>query len=90
VMTMAGTVTVETGMVVTLPGRVTVTAGSVVTPPGTVMNTGGPEEVAPEQPNASRARAMRQAVEAWMKGVPLKEFAEDHKELETALKFWGT
>ena len=36
------------------------------------------------------ARAMVQAAEAWMKRVPLSEYAEDHKELETALKFWGS
>lgn len=34
------------------------------------------------------ARAMIQAVEAWMKGIPLKEYSKDHKELQTALKFW--
>jgi ribulose-bisphosphate carboxylase large chain len=36
------------------------------------------------------ARAMVQAAEAWMKRVPLSKYAEDHKELETALKFWGS
>lgn len=36
------------------------------------------------------AKAMIQAVEAWMKGIPLKEYSKDHKELETALKFWGS
>ena len=36
------------------------------------------------------ARAMRQTVDAWMKGIPLKEYAKDHKELEIALNFWGT
>jgi ribulose-bisphosphate carboxylase large chain len=36
------------------------------------------------------ARAMVQAAEAWMKRVPLSEYAADHKELETALKFWGS
>jgi ribulose 1,5-bisphosphate carboxylase large subunit-like protein len=33
---------------------------------------------------------MRQTVDAWMKGIPLKEYAKDHKELETALNYWGT
>lgn len=37
---------------------------------------------------AAGARAMIQAVEAWMREIPLKEYAKDHKELETALKFW--
>jgi ribulose-bisphosphate carboxylase large chain len=36
------------------------------------------------------ARAMVQAAEAWMKRVPLFEYAKDHKELDTALKFWGS
>jgi ribulose-bisphosphate carboxylase large chain len=38
----------------------------------------------------SGAKAMVQAAEAWMKRVPLSEYAADHKELETALKFWGS
>jgi ribulose 1,5-bisphosphate carboxylase large subunit-like protein len=33
---------------------------------------------------------MVQAVEAWQKKIPLKEYAKDHKELETALKYWGS
>ncbi len=36
------------------------------------------------------ARAMVQAVEAWQKKIPLQEYAKDHKELETALKYWGS
>jgi ribulose-bisphosphate carboxylase large chain len=36
------------------------------------------------------ARAMVQAVDAWRMQIPLKEYAKDHKELETALKFWGS
>jgi ribulose-bisphosphate carboxylase large chain len=35
------------------------------------------------------AKAMVQATEAWMKQIPLSEYAKDHKELETALNFWG-
>ncbi len=35
------------------------------------------------------ARAMRQAVDAVMKGIPLKEYAEEHKELKLALEKWG-
>jgi ribulose-bisphosphate carboxylase large chain len=34
------------------------------------------------------AKAMRQAVEAAMKGVALPEFAEKHKELRVALETW--
>lgn len=35
------------------------------------------------------ARAMVQAVEAWRAGVSAEEYAESHKELEAALKFWS-
>lgn len=31
---------------------------------------------------------MRQALKAVMIGVPLREYAEDHKELKTALNLW--
>jgi ribulose 1,5-bisphosphate carboxylase large subunit-like protein len=33
---------------------------------------------------------MVQAAEAWMRRIPLSEYSKDHKELETALKFWGS
>jgi ribulose-bisphosphate carboxylase large chain len=36
------------------------------------------------------ARAMVQATEAWMKHIPLSEYAKDHRELEAALNFWGS
>lgn len=36
----------------------------------------------------SGAKAMRQALNAVMMGVPLREYAEDHKELKTALDIW--
>jgi ribulose-bisphosphate carboxylase large chain len=35
------------------------------------------------------AEAMRQAVTAVLEGKPLKEYAESHKELRTALKLWS-
>jgi len=35
------------------------------------------------------AKAMRQAVDAALEGVPLKEYARAHVELETALRIWG-
>ncbi len=35
------------------------------------------------------ARAMVQAVEAWMAGVSAEKYARSHKELEAALKFWS-
>jgi len=36
----------------------------------------------------SGAKAMRQAVDAKMQGVSLKEYAETHKELWAALEIW--
>ncbi|MDD1717088.1 MAG: RuBisCO large subunit C-terminal-like domain-containing protein, partial [Methanoregulaceae archaeon] len=39
---------------------------------------------------ASGARAMRQAVDAYMAGVSAEEYALDHYELERALKQWGS
>ena len=35
------------------------------------------------------AKAMRQAIEAFMKGVDLSEYAKSHPELAEALKYWG-
>ena len=34
------------------------------------------------------ATAMRQAVDATLKGITLSEYAKTHKELETALQIW--
>jgi ribulose-bisphosphate carboxylase large chain len=34
------------------------------------------------------ARAMRQAVQATLEKVPLREFAKKHKELKVALEIW--
>jgi ribulose-bisphosphate carboxylase large chain len=39
---------------------------------------------------AAGARAMRQAVDAFLEGVSASEYATDHVELERALKLWGT
>ncbi|MGC8912083.1 MAG: RuBisCO large subunit C-terminal-like domain-containing protein [Nitrososphaeria archaeon] len=43
-------------------------------------------------PNGTRegATAMRQAIDATLRGIPLEEYAKDHKELEKALQHWGT
>lgn len=38
----------------------------------------------------SGAKAMRQAVDATMQDIPLKEYAGTHKELRTALEIWET
>ena len=35
------------------------------------------------------AKAMRQAVDATLREVPLSEYAKTHRELETALQMWG-
>lgn len=35
-------------------------------------------------------RAMRQAVEAYQKGIPVEEYAKKHEELAAAVKRWGT
>jgi len=53
-----------------------------------IVQAGGGVHGHPDGTTAG-ARAMVQAVEAWQKKIPLKEYAKDHKELETALKYWG-
>lgn len=42
-------------------------------------------------PNGTRAgaTAMRQAIDASVKGIPLDEYAKDHKELSLAIQQWG-
>ena len=35
------------------------------------------------------ARALRHAIDAVMKNIPLKEYAKHHKELNAAIKKWG-
>jgi len=54
-----------------------------------IVQAGGGVHGHPEGTTAG-AKAMVQAVEAWLKQIPLQEYAKDHKELETALKFWGS
>jgi ribulose-bisphosphate carboxylase large chain len=36
------------------------------------------------------ARALRQAMDATLKGIPIEEAAKKHEELAAALKRWGT
>lgn len=36
------------------------------------------------------AKAMVQAVDAWIQGIEVKEYAKDHRELGIALSLWGT
>jgi ribulose-bisphosphate carboxylase large chain len=54
-----------------------------------IIQAGGGVHGHPDGTEAG-ARAMVQAVEAWQEQIPLKEYAKDHKELETALRFWGS
>jgi len=54
-----------------------------------IIQAGGGVHGHPDGTTAG-ARAMLQAMQAWQEQIPLKEYAKDHKELETALKFWGS
>ncbi len=54
-----------------------------------IIQAGGGVHGHPDGTTAG-ARAMVQAADAWLKHIPLKEYAKDHKELETALRFWGS
>lgn len=54
-----------------------------------IVQAGGGVHGHPDGTTAG-ARAMVQAVEAWQKKIPLQEYAKDHKELETALIYWGS
>jgi len=54
-----------------------------------IVQAGGGVHGHPDGTTAG-AKAMVQAVEAWLKQIPLQEYAKDRKELETALKFWGS
>jgi ribulose-bisphosphate carboxylase large chain len=42
-------------------------------------------------PNGTRAGAiaMREAIDAAVKGIPLEEYAKNHKELDSAIRHWG-
>lgn len=53
-----------------------------------VIQVGGGVIGHPDGPRAG-AMAVRQALEALSKGVPLQEYAETHKELRRALEKWG-
>jgi len=54
-----------------------------------IVQAGGGVHGHPDGTTAG-ARAMVQAVEAWQKRIPIEVYAKDHKELETALKYWVT
>jgi ribulose-bisphosphate carboxylase large chain len=54
-----------------------------------VLQAGGGIHGHPDGTTAG-ARAMRQAVDAYMEGKSAEDYAKDHYELERALKKWGT
>jgi ribulose-bisphosphate carboxylase large chain len=54
-----------------------------------ILQAGGGIHGHPDGTRAG-ARAMRQAVDAFMAGVTAEEYAKDHYELDRALKHWGT
>lgn len=53
-----------------------------------VIQVGGGVLGHPDGPRAGAA-AVRQAIEAYLKGIPLDEYAVTHKELKRALEKWG-
>jgi len=53
----------------------------------TVIQAGGGIHGHP-QGTVAGAKAMRQAVDAVIQGVPLEEYAQDHEELRLALERW--
>jgi len=53
-----------------------------------VIQVGGGVLGHPDGPRAG-AMAVRQAIDAYLKGIPLEEYAETHKELRRALEKWG-
>ncbi len=53
-----------------------------------VIQVGGGVLGHPDGPYAG-AKAVRQSIEAALKGIPLEEYAEQHKELKRALEKWG-
>ena len=56
--------------------------------PDIQLNAGGGIHGHPKGSRAGAA-AMKQAMEAYMKGVPLEEYAKTHEELRQALEHWG-
>jgi ribulose-bisphosphate carboxylase large chain len=54
-----------------------------------ILQAGGGVHGHPQGTTAG-AKAMRQAIDATLAGKSLKEWAKKHKELELAIKKWGT
>ncbi len=53
-----------------------------------MIGSGGGIHAHPEGPTAG-ARAFRQAIDATMKGIPLQEAGQEHRELGLSLGIWG-
>src|SRR5512137_525728 len=53
-----------------------------------VIGSGGGIHAHPQGPVAG-GKAFRQAIDATMKGIPLKEYAKDHPELDAVMKMWA-
>jgi len=68
------------------PGKVFAELGTLGT--DVVLQAGGGIHGHPDG-TAAGAMAMRQAVDAFMEGIPLGEYAKQHYELERALGKWG-
>lgn len=69
------------------PGKVEAELSSLGT--DIVLQAGGGIHGHPEG-TAAGAAAMRQAVDAYLAGIPASIYAEDHQELRLALEKWGT
>ncbi len=69
------------------PGKVAAELAALGT--DLVLQAGGGIHGHPDG-TAAGARAMRQAVDAFMEGIPAEEYAKDHYELEQALRKWGS
>jgi len=54
-----------------------------------LIGSGGGIHAHPDGPTAG-AKAFRQAIDAVMQGLKVKDYAKDHKELGVALGVWGT
>jgi Ribulose 1,5-bisphosphate carboxylase, large subunit len=57
--------------------------------PNIVLRVGGGVVGYPDGPRAG-AMAVRQALDAIVKGIPLDKYAESHRELARALERWGS
>jgi len=53
-----------------------------------VIGSGGGIHAHPQGPIAG-GKAFRQAIDATMRGIPLKEYAKEHPELDVVMKMWA-